>query len=223
MRAVRTHRGRRPLLAAALWASAYALWGCTDGIAQPILPISVAGAHGFAGHGAAGQQPTAGSHSAADGGAAGNRADAGAGTKSMCEQLAAIWSQEQMEAETGLGTALNEAIRHMQNCAGHQFTRQQFQKSEELTCKARSAAFFYESHGGMPFSKPPSMQGPNRDPFSPPPDTDQFMKIGYATYQDASDAILDDPDDCAKLMTGKYTSAGVGHVGMVWVVSLGSN
>jgi hypothetical protein len=223
MPAVQTHHGRRPLLAAALWASAYALLGCTDGIAQPILPISVAGARSFAGRGAAGQQAVAG-RSAADGGVAGSRADAGTGTKSMCEQLAAMWSPEQMDAENALRTALNEAIRHMQNCVDRQFTRQQFQKSEVLTCEARLAARGFELHGGMPFGKLPSMQGPSsRDPFSPAPDMDQIAKFGFATYQDASDAILDDPDDCAKLMTGKYTSAGFGHFGTTWVVALGSN
>jgi hypothetical protein len=214
MLAMRTHRGRPRLLAAVLWASAHALWGCTNGIAEPIFAATAAGAHSSnAGHGAAGQ--TAGNHSAADSGGAGS----GSGPKSQCEltaQLAPPWNSNLARDEDGLFALLNDSIERGRDCAGHPFTRSQFDASDALRCLARTTALESSTWVG----RPPSMQGPGH---STQPDVDQIVKKDFPTPGKAVDALLGDPGSCSKLMSPKYTSVGIGHTGMVWVVALGSD
>jgi hypothetical protein len=224
MPAIQTHSSRGHLLAAALWSSAYALLGCTDGIAEP-FSVSGAGAqssagHGAAGHGSAGHgatfQLTAGNHGAADGGDGHSDAGNGGPAKTQCDGVPP-WTEANAQEEDGLLDLLNTSIEGHKKCADRgTFTRMQFPMMDEaLHCSSRQSAFLYAA-GATWGSRPP---GPGHDPFDPATPPLPLMAMG-STASSARMDLLSDSMDCGALMSPKYTRVGIGYTSGVWVITL---
>jgi hypothetical protein len=233
MPVIRTHSGRGRLLAAALWSSAYALLGCTDGKAEPISLANSASAqnsagrgsagrgaagHGSAGRGAAGQL-SAGNHGAADGGD--GRSDAGNGgpAKTTCDG-APPWSDAYAAQEDDLLTMLNTAIERHTRCADRgTFSRMPFPMMDDpLRCISRQAA--YGAFTGITWGKPPSpQQGPGHDPFDPSA-PDQVAPWSQMTAASAAMELFSNSAACGKLMSTKYTRVGIGNFASTWVITL---
>jgi hypothetical protein len=211
-----TSRTRKIRRAHASWLVAFALCGCTAGVAEPVYSLEAAGKSvGRSGAGA--QSGTGGTPGNSFD--AGTREDGGNGNsgKTLCDMWGLPTGPALDQSENDLLTWLNDAIDRHLDCAGHALNRRKFDTNQEsLRCYSRYGANVENS--GMTLPKPPS-QGPGRDPFSPGPVMDQFVEKA-PTATKAQEAMLADSAACTKLQNTKYTEVGIGHAGNVWVVTL---
>jgi hypothetical protein len=123
--------------------------------------------------------------------------------------------------EDELRAELRQAVNRQANCADKPLMRKELTFTDALRCWSRSSAslIFYQ--------KLPSGGDPNRSPWltAPVSETDPltFFLQGQFSAHTAAEALLKKQDVCLKLQMPKYTSAGVGRYGDIWVLMLATD
>jgi len=130
------------------------------------------------------------------------------------------------QEENTLADLLNAAIHRQDICVERMLNRKELKFVLDLRCSARTCAIAYTNDGApSPMTGDPCNTNPWLMTFGRTPATipESFLVTDQETPDGAFRALQKLQGFCQKLQTSKFTSAGVGHWGDVWVLSLAAD